>query len=304
MCDKSYVVQMLYIIKTILNSLCYLVPSIIIIVSMISFGKVVVSGKEEDFKAAFSILFKRLIAGIAIFLLPSIVTYIFKDVAETDTSLIACMQTATLEKVNSLKEKEEKEKAYQKEVEQAKARALEKEYYENEKAKSERREETEKETQKDVTITNNGISVTEFNNKLSGMNTPTINEIEKVASQNGIDSNYLVIIIGTTANEGYYNDPYLSYGWASAMINNPVTIAQMQGWDPSHTGEANYYSQTNINRGYNNASSDVLKAVYIALTNRNTKIIECNGMYSTTPSNYNKIYTSGAYSNISIYETK
>ena len=136
------------------------------------------------------------------------------------------------------------------------------------------------------------------------MSTPTIAQIEQAASQSGVDTSYLKILIGTTENEGYYNDPYLSYGWASAMLNNPVTIAQMQGWDPYHSGESNYYSETNINKGYNNATSDVLKAVYIALTNRNTKIVECNGMYSTTPSTYNKIYTSSAYPSISIYEVK
>ena len=77
----------------------------------------------------------------------------------------------------------------------------------------------------------------------------------------------------------------------------------MQGWDPGHSGESNYYSQTNINKGYNSASDDVLKSVYLALTERNTKIVECNGMYSTTPSSYNLLYKSPVY-NCSIYEKK
>ena len=136
------------------------------------------------------------------------------------------------------------------------------------------------------------------------MSTPTISQLEQAASSNGIDTYYLKIVIGTTEREGYYNDAYLSYGWSSAMINNPVSVQQMQGWDPSHSGDANYYSEKNIMNGYNNASSTTLKAVYLALTERNTKIVECNGMYNETPSSYNKIYTSPSYSNISIYEVK
>ena len=135
------------------------------------------------------------------------------------------------------------------------------------------------------------------------MATPTESQLQSAAAKNGISNDYLVIVVGTTAREGYVNDPYLYYGWASAMLNNQVTIGQMQGWDPYHSGEANYYSQTNINNGYNTASDVVLKAVYLALTERNTKIIECNGMYSSTPSSYNCIYASSVY-NCSIYEMK
>ncbi len=135
------------------------------------------------------------------------------------------------------------------------------------------------------------------------MKTPSKSEIEQKASSLGISSDYLKIIIGTTAREGYVNDPYLYYGWASAMINVPVSLEQMQGWDPYHSGDANYYSWTNIINGYNSASSDVLQSVYLALTERNTKIVECNGMYSTTPSGYNLLYKSSVY-NCSIYEKK
>jgi len=46
-----------------------------------------------------------------------------------------------------------------------------------------------------------------------------------------------------------------------------------------------------------------LKSVYLALSERNTKIVECNGMYKTTPSSYNLVYASSVY-NCSIYETK
>ncbi|MBQ3644847.1 MAG: hypothetical protein II961_09645 [Candidatus Riflebacteria bacterium] len=154
-----------------------------------------------------------------------------------------------------------------------------------------------------VVSSTNGISASEFNNLLNTMETPTKDEIIKLAATKGITADYVKILVGTTQREGYFKDPYLHYGWASAMINCPVTIKQMQGWDPSRSGDANYYSQANIDKGYNSASADVLKSVYLALKYRNTKIVECNGMYKTTPKSYNKIYGSSVY-NCSIYEKK
>ncbi len=159
-----------------------------------------------------------------------------------------------------------------------------------------------------VTSTTGGISAEEFKKQMASMATPTRDEITKLAASIGISADYVKILVGTTQREGYFNDTYLHYGWASAMINNPVTISQMQGWDPGRSGDANYYSQANINKGYNEASSDVLKSVYLALKYRNTKICECNGMYKpygpySVPSSYNELYRSSTY-NCCIYETK
>ena len=154
-----------------------------------------------------------------------------------------------------------------------------------------------------VKSTNVGISPNDFKKELQSMATPTREEIIELAASIGLSKDYVVILTGTTQREGYINDPYLYYGWASCMINTKVTIKQMQGWDPYHSGDANYYSQRNIENGYNVASADVLKSVYLALKYRNTKIVECNGMYKTTPSSYNQIYDSSVY-NCSVYEKK
>ncbi len=162
---------------------------------------------------------------------------------------------------------------------------------------------TKSESKGTVVSTTGGISASEFNNLLSTMETPTRDEIIKLAASIGLTADYVKILVGTTQREGYVKDPYLHYGWANAMINCPVTIKQMQGWDPSRSGDANYYSQVNIDKGYKSANADVLKSVYLALKYRNTKIVECNGMYKNTPKSYNKIYGSSVY-NCSIYEKK
>ena len=149
------------------------------------------------------------------------------------------------------------------------------------------------------------MSPEEFLRRLESMRTPTLSDIEKVAELNGLDKDYVVILLGTTKREGYEDDPYLYYGWASEMINKVVTIEDMQPWDPYHSGEANYYSKTNVTQGYQEAQGidTVMKSVYLALTERNTKITECDGMYNSTPAEYNCIYKSSVY-NCSIYELK
>ena len=74
------------------------------------------------------------------------------------------------------------------------------------------------------------------------MKTPSRDEIIKLAASKGISEDYVKILIGTTQREGYFKDKFLHYGWASAMLNQKVTIKQMQGWDPKHKGDSNYYS--------------------------------------------------------------
>ena len=314
-CDKSYLVQVLLIIKIFFKIACILVPIVIAIASVITFTKAIQTGDEADLKTGGQLLVKRLIAGLIILFLPALISAFINNIdAAKQVDFLACFDSASKEMVERLKAKEEAEAkaeaaAQDKEDEKTLREAYEKEMKEKG-ARQQSFEEWKKEHEAnnsngggDVQVSTGGIDAQAFKNKLSSMSTPTMAQLESAAAKNGISKDYLIIIIGTTQNEGYVNDPYLNYGWASAMINVPVSISQMQGWDPSRSGEANFYSQTNINRGYNNASDAVLKSVYLALTERNTKIVECNGMYKTTPSSYNLLYSSPVY-NCSIYERK
>ena len=79
-CDKSWIVEMLLIIKTLFKIACYIIPVIIIIVSIIGIFKAIKSGKEEDLFDNFKLLVKRIIAGLLIFFLPSIINYIFTGI--------------------------------------------------------------------------------------------------------------------------------------------------------------------------------------------------------------------------------
>ena len=312
-CEQSNIVQLFLLLKIAFKIACTIIP-IIIIISIIKMLIINISnGKSEELKKTFITSVKKLIAGLAIFFIPTIINYLFTEVIPGKTQeIFTCIDNASIEKVKELKEQEaeasknareqkeeEIEEANEKSAEEAKKRASEGKTLK----KDRENESTTGDPNQSVEISTGGITSDEFNNKIASMSTPTISMLESAAAQNNISKDYLKIVIGTTHNEGYYNDPYLYYGWASAMLNNKVSLEQMQGWDPGHTGEANFYSESNINKGYNNATDNVKKAVYLALTERNTKIIECNGMYSTTPSSYNLIYKSSVY-NCSIYETK
>ena len=312
-CDRSYIVEILLIVKTFFKIACYIVPAIIMIVTIVHLFKAITSGKDDDLKDNFKVFVKRIIAGLVILILPTLINYVFTGILDvSEVEFLACFESASKEKVASLKAKEEaKEEADKKAQEKEDEAQLRKAYEEEQKqkdAKKQSYEEWKKEREAqnqsgNVTVNTGGVDAQAFKNKLASMSTPTMSQLESAAAQNNISSDYLKIVIGTTMNEGYANDPYLYYGWASAMLNNQVTISQMQGWDPGRSGEANFYSQTNINKGFNSATSDVLKSVYLALTERNTKIVECNGMYSQTPSSYNLLYKSSLY-NCSIYEKK
>ena len=147
-----------------------------------------------------------------------------------------------------------------------------------------------------------------YKQRLDSMATPSDADLLSAASAIGLTSDYFKIVLGTTQNEWYINDPYLYYGWASAIINTKPSIMDMQPWDPDNytpgsINPNNFYSQPNIDKGYNSATDDVKKSVYLAMTERNEKIIECNGMYNQTPLGYNLLYASTVY-NCSIYETK
>ena len=143
------------------------------------------------------------------------------------------------------------------------------------------------------------VDASNYQNILNSTSTPTREQIIQKGKELGYSEEYIKTVIGTAQNEGYVDDPYLYYGWSSVMLNYDFSPETVYGW-----GDGNdFYSQANILRGYESATDDCLKSVYLSLTNRNTKIAECDGMYSSTPAGYNVLYDSPVY-NCTVYETK
>lgn len=105
----------------------------------------------------------------------------------------------------------------------------------------------------------------------------TYGKLKEVAENQGIENEQLDMIIGTTWGEAYFTEPYLLYGWACAMINHKYKYDDIKGWGA-------YYSKENVNQHFNECKNDlsnkknsVYKAVYLALTRRNTDIDQCWG---------------------------
>ena len=110
-CDKSYIVEVLLILKTFFKIACFLAPLIIIIVIFTSIFKVIMNGSKDDLKDIFKISVKRLIAGLIIFFIPSIINFFFTKVINGyEIDFLSCFETASKEKVQSLKAKEDAEK--------------------------------------------------------------------------------------------------------------------------------------------------------------------------------------------------
>lgn len=98
-CQNGSFLRAFYFFNNVLKIVFIIVPIIIIIASIISIGKVVISGKLDDFKTVLVTSAKRIVAGIIIFLLPNIISYVFTLTGESFAELQTCMSNATLENI-------------------------------------------------------------------------------------------------------------------------------------------------------------------------------------------------------------
>lgn len=73
------------IIKNIYGYFKWIIPTLIVILSMLDFFKVVGTGKDDDFKKAQNNLIKRIILGIVFFLIPTLISMIinFSGITES-----------------------------------------------------------------------------------------------------------------------------------------------------------------------------------------------------------------------------
>jgi hypothetical protein len=67
------------------------IPILLIIVGMFDMGKAIVAKKEEDVKKAQSLLVRKLVVGLIVFLLPYFVELVVK-LATRDQEVVDCMK--------------------------------------------------------------------------------------------------------------------------------------------------------------------------------------------------------------------
>lgn len=107
----------------------------------------------------------------------------------------------------------------------------------------------------------------------------------------GVSEEWTMWLIGTTWNEGYQQDRYLEYCWACEIVN------VYRGWSVYDLDGiwGSYYSIGHAFSGYYNADDVTLEMVYEALVNRDTRIVEVDGMIDYYVPNYYLIYDSPIY---------
>jgi hypothetical protein len=90
-CEYSGVLRTFKILGMCINIIKVVVPLLIIGTAMVSIFKTVTSGKADDLKASFSVIVKKLIAGLVIFFVPTILDFAFDTlIGYDDSGFTAC----------------------------------------------------------------------------------------------------------------------------------------------------------------------------------------------------------------------
>ena len=103
-CNNYNFLTVFLLIKYLFSIICTIVPLILIYRCIVPFFKTVIFGNE--FTGDFSSIVKSIIAGLVIFLLPSIFTFIFTDLVDETSSLGLCFSNANLDKIDELRDSE------------------------------------------------------------------------------------------------------------------------------------------------------------------------------------------------------
>ena len=119
-CESSGVLRLFYILKISLSIVLTILPIIVIIAFMINAFKAVVDGKSDSLKNIFIQNVKRLLAALIVFLIPSILNFVFTTLVTLDVDFASCWTNAHLTGINNAadaeKQKLEEEKAASKEA--------------------------------------------------------------------------------------------------------------------------------------------------------------------------------------------
>ena len=80
----TYLNPIISIIKTVLSIVQWAIPIILIVIGTFDIMKAVIASKEDEIKAAQKLLIKRVVYAVVIFLIPTIVYFVFNIVSNTD----------------------------------------------------------------------------------------------------------------------------------------------------------------------------------------------------------------------------
>lgn len=98
--EGSTLVNVIAIVRLVMNIICIAVPIIMILMGTIDLFKAVTAGKDEDIKNKQKALITRIIAGVLVFLVPTIVSVIMNLIGVS--SWRACWNNAAKGNFKSL----------------------------------------------------------------------------------------------------------------------------------------------------------------------------------------------------------
>lgn len=99
-CTNPGFLRLVLFLKIVLKIITIIIPIIIIVTIIMSVFKVVVSGKSDELKTLLPTFVKKILAGLIIFFLPSIITFVISLSGKTFEDLSLCSTNATIETIN------------------------------------------------------------------------------------------------------------------------------------------------------------------------------------------------------------
>lgn len=245
-CNDPGVLRLFLILKLIFQIACIVLPIIIIILGTMDMFKAIINNKpQETIKEGLIINFKRLIAVLIIFCIPSIFKFIFTDLVPVENSINECFTNANLDTINRLTEEQKNKLAADKEAEKEKNNLL---LQETQKLEAERNEQIQniKESFQEKVEQNNAN-----NNYYNGSGNINTEAMSGLANPN----------LTAKSFSGSKNINY----WELVpdnISNSPALIVFLHG--SGECGNLNGMLYTGMPKFMNNGSLDNFDAIFIA----------------------------------------
>ena len=102
-CEQPDVLQIIRIIKAIMQIICIVIPICVILFVTIDFAKNVISSEERDIEGNKKIALKRIIMGVAVFFVPTIVMAVNNLLGSLGVNYTDCLTNATEDGIGQAK---------------------------------------------------------------------------------------------------------------------------------------------------------------------------------------------------------
>ena len=99
MCTNPYFLRAFYILLIVSKKICIIIPIIIVGTIIIKIFNVVISGKEDELKEIFPLSLKKIIAGLVVLFLPTIINFAVLLIGNASYEVNLCETNLNLETI-------------------------------------------------------------------------------------------------------------------------------------------------------------------------------------------------------------